>query len=346
MKIINCAIIGFGNIGKIQAEFLTKNKNTNLRYIYEKNVKIRKKFKNTIKNVKWISSENEIFKDKEINLVLICSYDNDHSKQILKSIKYNKSIFCEKPICQTLKQLQIIDSQIKKNESIKFSSNLILRSVREFKNLKNIIDKKKIGQIFYCEGDYNYGRLSKIVEGWRAKIPFYSVVSGGGVHLIDIICNYLREYPTSVYACSNKIVTKNSNFKYKDFVVSFLKFRSGIISKISANFGCKTRHHHQLKFFGKRGSYFKEYDKSQIIFNNDRENENSKLLRFEKKYKKSEILKKFISQFYSHKNSNKNDIPRYEDIIKVMLVCFAIEKSFKENKEIRIDYKKLNLKIL
>ena len=37
MKKINCAIIGFGNIGKLQAEFLLKNKNTDLIYIYEKN---------------------------------------------------------------------------------------------------------------------------------------------------------------------------------------------------------------------------------------------------------------------------------------------------------------------
>ena len=29
-----------------------------------------------------------------------------------------------------------------------------------------------------------------------------------------------------------------------------------------------------------------------------------------------------------------------------MLVCFAIEKSFKKNKEIKINYKKLNLEII
>ena len=95
-------------------------------------------------------------------------------------------------------------------------------------------------------------------------------------------CNNLNEYPNSVYASSNKIVTKNSKFKYQDLVVSILKFKSGIISKISANFGCKTRHHHQLKFFGKDGT-FKDYDKSKIIFNNDSNEENSKVIKFEKK---------------------------------------------------------------
>ena len=47
MKKINCAIIGFGNIGKIHADFLLRNKNTNLKYIFEKN-------KTLVKNLKKI----------------------------------------------------------------------------------------------------------------------------------------------------------------------------------------------------------------------------------------------------------------------------------------------------
>ena len=63
-----------------------------------------------------------------------------------------------------------------------------------------------------------------------------------------------------------------------------------------------------------------------------------------KKYNKSEILKKFINQFNS--NLKNNNLPKYEEVAKVMLVCFAIEKSFKKNKEIKINYKKLNLEIM
>ena len=55
MKIINCAIIGFGNIGKIQAEFLIRNKNTNLKYIYEKKITRLKK------NLKIVSNKQNGF---------------------------------------------------------------------------------------------------------------------------------------------------------------------------------------------------------------------------------------------------------------------------------------------
>ena len=68
----------------------------------------------------------------------------------------------------------------------------------------------------------------------------------------------------------------------------------------------------------------------------------SKKFNFNKKYNKSEILDNFIKVLAKRLDLNK--IPNFVDIIKVMLICFAIEKSFKTNKEITINYNKLTLK--
>ena len=342
MKKINCAIIGFGNIGKIHADFLLRNKNTNLVYIFEKNKTLVKKFKKRYKSVNWVDDEEKIFHDKIIDLIIICSYDNFHYNQIIKAIKNKKNIFCEKPICQNLNQLKNIYNLLSKNNRLKFSSNLVLRTVNEFKFMKKIIQKKKIGNIYYIEADYNYGRLKKIIQGWRGHIPFYSVISGGGIHLIDIICNYLEEYPIKVFASANKIVTSKSAFRFNDFVISILKFKSKKISKVTANFGSVTSHHHYLKFFGTKGSFFKEYDQSILINNRDDIKKKSKKFYFDKKYNKSELLNNFIKVLMEKLDLKK--IPNSIDILKVMLICFAIEKSVKTNKEIIINYKNLSLK--
>ena len=49
-----------------------------------------------------------------------------------------------------------------------------------------MINNNLFGNIYYFEGDYNYGRLKKITSGWRGKIPFYSITLGGGSHIIDL----------------------------------------------------------------------------------------------------------------------------------------------------------------
>ena len=61
------------------------------------------------------------------------------------------------------------------------------RTSERFLSLKRRIKKNNLGKIYYVEADYNYGRLNKIVKGWRSKIKNYSVTLGGGIHLIDLI---------------------------------------------------------------------------------------------------------------------------------------------------------------
>ena len=73
------------------------------------------------------SNENIIFNDKSINLVSIASYDNYHFPQIIKSIKSNKNIIVEKPMCLNLNQLKKINKLVK-SKKIKI----------KIKNTKNI----------------------------------------------------------------------------------------------------------------------------------------------------------------------------------------------------------------
>ena len=76
-----------------------------------------------------------IFLDKQINLVSIASYDNDHYNQIVKCLKFNKNIIVEKPMCLNSNQLKNIYKLIKK-KNIKMTSNLVLRVNALFKNFK------------------------------------------------------------------------------------------------------------------------------------------------------------------------------------------------------------------
>ena len=44
-----------------------------------------------------------------------------------------------------------------------------------------------LGRVYYMEADYNYGRIHKIVDGWRGAIDYYSVFLGGAVHMVDLL---------------------------------------------------------------------------------------------------------------------------------------------------------------
>ena len=56
-------------------------------------------------------------------------------------------------------------------KNIALLSNVILRKSERFKFIKEKI-KKYFGEIYYVEGDYNYGRLKKLLKNGEAKFLF------------------------------------------------------------------------------------------------------------------------------------------------------------------------------
>ena len=251
-KKLNCAVIGMG-VGEKHAIFYSNYNKTKLLKVFEKDKNKVQKLKTKYPKINFVKKENDIFKNPKIDLISIASYDNYHYPQIIKAIKYKKNIFVEKPICLFLNQLQTIKKKIKKS-NINLSCNFVLRENSQFKKIKAIQNRKAMGNIYFIEADYNYGRLHKITKGWRGRIPFYSVTHGGAIHMIDLVLWYLNELPYEVKSEGNKIVTKKSKFKFNDFSIALLKFKSGIVVKVSSNFGCVLPHHHGLKIFGDKGT--------------------------------------------------------------------------------------------
>ena len=147
--------------------------------------------------------------DNEIDVVPIASFDNFHAEQVIYAFNSKKHVFVEKPLCLDRKEYLKILNSMKINPDLKLSSNLILRKTPRFINLKERLMKKKLGKPYLIESSYDYGRIKKILKGWRGEIPFYSVMHGGGIHLIDLMMWLTNKKIKSVFAKGTKISTQN-----------------------------------------------------------------------------------------------------------------------------------------
>ena len=330
---INVGVIGLG-VGAKHARVLYSNKKVNLVTLCDFDNKKINLYKKIFKNCKFTTNPDDIFKNPNIDIVSIASYDNFHAKHILQAIKYNKHFFVEKPFCLNINELNKICLNLKKKKKIIFSSNLVLRSNPAFMDLKKRIKKKTTGDIYYCEGDYNYGRINKILHGWRGQIPFYSVILGGAIHLIDLIVWLSNKKIQYVTAEGNKISTNSTNFKNYDLVSALLKFKDGMIAKVTSNFASVTPHHHILSVYGTKSTFF--YNNKVIKFYKSRDDLNLKKVNsnFSNKHK-SKILNSFIDSVYYQKDLK---IVRENEIINLMSVCFAIEKSLKTKRWEKVKY--------
>lgn len=198
----------------------------------------------------------EILADPEVDVVSIASYDHHHADQVLQALRAGKHVFVEKPLCQTWEQLAAIrEAWAGQRDRVRLSSNLILRTSPLYQWLRQRIAAGDLGRIYAFDGDYLYGRISKITEGWRKEVENYSVMEGGGVHMVDLMLWLTGERPVQVAAAGNRICTEGTAFRYPDYVAATFRFASGQVGRITANFGCVHRHQHVLRIFGTKATF-------------------------------------------------------------------------------------------
>lgn len=207
----------------------------------------------------------ELLADPAIDVVSICSYDDAHHRQIVAALAAGKHVFVEKPVCLSFGELEEIRARLAACPGRLLSSNLILRRYPRFARLRTLIGAGRLGRIYQIEGDYNYGRLQKITAGWRGRMPGYSVMLGGGVHLIDLMLWLTGARVSKVAAFGSRLCTAGTSFHGDDAVVAILHFADGAIGKIAANFGCVYPHFHRLSVYGTAATFENDLDGGRLF---------------------------------------------------------------------------------
>lgn len=329
-KKFNIGLIGLGTTGTEHLKYYSNLEKVNQIFVSDK--KKLKKFIN--KKIKIDPNLNKFNNTFEKKIVSISNYDKDHFKYIIKHYP-SAHIFVEKPLCRTFAETKKIYKLIKKNNfKHLLYSNLVLRNASIFKEILRKIIKGEFGHIYYFEGDYLYGRINKILNGWRGKDKSYSVMLGGGIHMVDLMISFLQNLPSYVHSCGNKIVTKEKNFRFNDFIQSTYSFDNGAVGKITANFGCVHKHQHIIKVFGTKKSFI--YDDMGARIFSKRDPYDSKKMKIKKKIYDGKAC--LLPEFFTKINNRKNYVNNIINELNLISACVYSEQSILKKKQVKIRY--------
>lgn len=192
--------------------------------------------------------------DPEVQVVAVASYDDHHASQIVHALESGRHVFAEKPLCMSEAEAQQIRAILRRAPNLCLSSNTVLRMTPRFRELRADIARGAMGRVYYAEADYNYGRLHKLTEGWRGRIPGYSVMLGGGIHMVDLLLWLTGGRVVEVAALGNGIASAGK-FAGNDLTVALLRFADGAVAKVAANFGCVHPHFHRLLVYGTEATF-------------------------------------------------------------------------------------------
>ena len=252
---LGVAVAGLG-VGVQHAKAYLRTGDCRLKWAYDLDSDKARNLVSEVGEGRVAGSFEQVLEDPDVDAVSIATYDDAHFEQVLAALDAEKHVFVEKPLCRTYDELAAIKSAWQRHGGrAKLSSNLVLRSAPLYVWLKEAISNGELGKVYSFDGEYLYGRLHKITEGWRKDVSNYSVMLGGGIHLIDLLMWLTGERPRKVFASGNRVSTRGTAFRYQDYVAATLDFSSGMVARIVANFGAVHRHHHVLRVFGTEATF-------------------------------------------------------------------------------------------
>ena len=341
-KKLKVGVVGLGTVGRKHVETYFNHNQCELSWIYDNDENLNRKISNEFEGIPIAKSYRTMVNDKSIDIISICTYDDQHYDQIILAFKNGKHIFVEKPMCSTLDELRKIKNAWEKAKRPTFDSNLMSRGSPLYKWLKTFIERGGIGRIYAIDAEYWYGRLHKLIDGWRNSVENYSVMAGGAIHLIDTMFMMIDERPSKCYALGNKICTENTTFKYNDFATSTYSFNSSIIARVTANFGCVHPHQHVLRIFGDRATFILDDAGPRIHATRDNISQGvrdkySAVIPIDLEYRpthKGDLIIPFINNITQGIDSSSITQQNFD----VMSVILAAENSIKLKKEVVVDY--------
>jgi myo-inositol 2-dehydrogenase/D-chiro-inositol 1-dehydrogenase len=250
-KQLNVGIVGAGRIGKVHAETLAfRLPQVRTLAIADVNREAAQAVASRCGIPTVCASAAEIFANREIEAVLICTSTNTHADFIVEAAAAGKHIFCEKPIAHSLTQ---IDRALKAVEQagVKLQIGFNRRFDPNFARARHAVASGEIGT----------PRLMHIVSRDPAPPPIsYIKVSGGmfldmTIHDFDMARFLMADEVEEVYVAGGVMVDPEiGKAGDLDTAVIVLRFRNGVIGTIDNCRQAAYGYDQRVEILGSKGS--------------------------------------------------------------------------------------------
>lgn len=278
------------------------------------------------------TDSRRITEHPDLDIISICSYDDAHVSQAISAFNHGKHVLVEKPVALNRSDAEaLLRAQQESGKLI--TSNLILRRSPRFREVRRMLADGAFGEVFYMEGDYVHQILWKLTEGWRGKMDFYCVTYGGGIHLIDLMRWLIDDEVAEVCGMGNKILTRDSAYRYDDTIVALLRFSRGAMAKCLTTLGPQRTQLHALTVYGTEGTFVNDLPDGKLFTGDQPEDERPMTTPYPA-IEKRDLLPDFISAIREEREPNVSA----RDVFRVMDICFAAWDSVQQQRTVPVSY--------
>ncbi|MEB8132786.1 inositol 2-dehydrogenase [Mammaliicoccus sciuri] len=221
-------VIGAGRIGQLHINYLRTHKDVKIKWISDLYCD---KMEDWIKKAgidNKTKDHMDIINDPEVDVVVICSPTDTHVDIIKEASAKGKHIFCEKPISLSIDEAKIALEAVKES-NVKLQMGFNRRFDKNFKELRNILNKGELGNI----------QTLRITSRDPEPPPVEYIKRSGGlfmdmmIHDFDMARYLMQSEITEVYANGGALLNPEiAQYDDIDTALVTLKFENGSMAMI------------------------------------------------------------------------------------------------------------------
>jgi UDP-N-acetylglucosamine 3-dehydrogenase len=221
MTKLGVAVIGTGQWGKNHARVYKELLSTELVAVCDVNADRAKAMAEQY-GVKAYSDSTEMFKDKDIEAVNVCTWSTILFQEAMKALNAGKHVLVEKPMSTTPDQARQLVKKAKEN-GLHLTVGFLMRFIPGLQLIRQNAENKKIGELVCI--------TAKRVSQWPERIGDVGVVKDTAIHDIDVMRFISQQDPVSVYAKMGSMRIK----KFEDYAQIMLTYADGKTAFIESN---------------------------------------------------------------------------------------------------------------
>lgn len=194
--------------------------------------------------------------DPNIHVISVCSYPQDHARQVIAAARAGKHLIIEKPLALNWADCQAMQAAVQA-AGVKTCVCFECRYSSQFLTIKAVLDRGLLGTIHYAEVDYYHG-----IGPWYGQFRWNirkdaggSSLLSAGCHALDALLLCLGSDVESVSSYATGSVNQDfAKYEYPTTSVTLLKFKNGRIGKCASSIDCLQPYYFHTHLLGSEGS--------------------------------------------------------------------------------------------
>ena len=238
---------GLGRAGKFHIQSIQSIPELNLKCVMDLNESVAKRVAKDLE-CSYSTDIDEPLSQNDIDAVIIATPTKEHHQQVQAALKANKPVFSEKPLGNSLNE---IDScfELAKQTDLPLFIGFNRRFDPSFSSLASDVKDSKVGQLQMLRVTSRDSPLPTMDYISKSNGIFHDCI----VHDFDMLRFITGKDPVEIYTLGSSFVEEIKALNDLDNVLVALKYDNGMIASIDVNRFASYGYDQRIEVFGSEG---------------------------------------------------------------------------------------------